>query len=458
LVIVRACRLQRQQWYGTPRIEYSYVHHHSSVDDDTASLPFMVYIVQDVSMLCGDSKFQISLGKFESSKFNTHKKQPKRTVVFIIMPTNNNTMTAPSSKPTMSGHTTPPFSGPILEQVLQFVLPADVARVSMVCKTWRDELEPQQQQQQLRLSINQEDTNDSTGGSATNSTAIWKQAVMNRHPNVMQAVIAAASSSGGETGGGDRATLQQIDFHALAKSDLGRKCKKAKLPEPTFRFEDLIIVLELKQKKKVVQELENGGEEQESIESVGTFWKNGSSIKDDILDTIHFDLPSVPEIIFEGKNPLCPETYSGDEEGRFKWERAKDEFRDKLSYMVMDANGDPFWFLNLDASPITLAATKAHKQLLVSVTLFRRDDWRSFCLLEDVEVTTNSSSYGDRLSLSFESGQHWAWGCRRHDQWSEPSTTNIVSLRPFVRNGPGSVAYEILESKGIRTMMAAVFN
>jgi hypothetical protein len=54
-------------------------------------------------------------------------------------------------------------------------------------------------------------------------------------------------------------------------------------------------VLELKQKKKVVQDLENGGEEQESIESVGTFWKNGSSIKGNILDTIHFDLTSVPE-------------------------------------------------------------------------------------------------------------------------------------------------------------------
>jgi hypothetical protein len=34
----------------------------------------------------------------------------------------------------------PPFSGTTLEQVLQFVLPGDVARVSMVCKTWRDDL------------------------------------------------------------------------------------------------------------------------------------------------------------------------------------------------------------------------------------------------------------------------------------------------------------------------------
>jgi hypothetical protein len=55
----------------------------------------------------------------------------------------------------------------------------------------------------------------------------------------------------------------------------------------------------------------------------------------------------------------------------------------------MEANGDPFWFLNIATSPITLAAMKAHEQLLVSVTLFRRDDWRSFCLLEDGEVTTS---------------------------------------------------------------------
>jgi hypothetical protein len=132
----------------------------------------------------------------------------------------------------------PPFSGMTLEQVLQFVLPEDVARVSMVCKTWRDEIKPPP-----KLKSDKE-TNHATGGVATNSNNIWKHSIINSSPKVMQAII--ASSRGGD-GDEAAASAKNIDFHALAMSDLSRKRKKpAELPGPTFRFEDLLIVLELK--------------------------------------------------------------------------------------------------------------------------------------------------------------------------------------------------------------------
>ena len=210
-----------------------------------------------------------------------------------MLSTVNNTEAIPCSKPSLRP---PPFSGTALEQILQFVLPEDVARASMVCKAWRDELQPV-------LPNNSSNQGDGAAappaGVVTNSTSVWKQAVMNSHPNVMQAAIASSSSSSSSSGGG-------IDCHAIAKSELGRKRKiPEQLPEPTFRFDDLLIVVELKQKKRVIiqGDSENGGEEKNSsvVETVGTFWENGSA---DILNAIDFDLASVHVIVLEEKNPL----------------------------------------------------------------------------------------------------------------------------------------------------------
>ena len=47
------------------------------------------------------------------------------------------------------------------------------------------------------------------------------------------------------------------------------------------------------------------------------------------------------------------------------------------------------------------------------------------------------------------------WGRRRSDPSSSQLRNNNFSS-PFVRNSPGSVAHEVLESKGIRTLKAEV--
>jgi hypothetical protein len=123
-------------------------------------------------------------------------------------------------------------------------------------------------------------------GVVKNSQGIWKQAVINSSPHVVQAIIAASSSDKKSATG-----MRQIDFLALAKSGLGRKRKNPELPEPTFRIEDLLVVMELEQKKLIKDE---NGEEKISVESLGVFWKNGSEDmlvdKDGSYGKVDFDL------------------------------------------------------------------------------------------------------------------------------------------------------------------------
>jgi hypothetical protein len=264
---------------------------------------------------------------------------------------------------------------------------------------------------------------------------------MNSHPNVMHAVIASSSSSSSSGGG--------IDFHAIAKSELGRKRKIPEpLPKPTFRFDDLLIVFELKQKKKVIiqGDSENGGEEKISsvVETVGTFWENGSA---DILDGVDFDLMCVPVIVLEEKNPLCRDTYSGDAKGKRLWARAMEVFTSSLSEAV---TGRLRW--HTGRCPINQSGMNVYGQLTVSVTLFRRDDWPSFCMLENAEMEDADRSGGSRPDSTFESWTWPIWGSRHQS----PQMHNSSSSSPFARNGHGNVAHEILESKEIRKMAASV--
>lgn len=101
-----------------------------------------------------------------------------------------------------------------------------------------------------------------------------------------------------EASGEEAAT--HIDFHALAKSGLGRKRKKSELPEPTFCIEDMLIVLELKHEKVIKDE---NGEEKISVESLGTFFHSGSQhlLQQDACGKVDFDLKKGPGILFEGQ-------------------------------------------------------------------------------------------------------------------------------------------------------------
>jgi hypothetical protein len=344
----------------------------------------------------------------------------------------------PTTIPRCRPDAPPLFSGTVLEQILQFVLPEDVARSSMVCKTWRNELLPSQplQQQQPPPPNDDEETNPPTG-IVSNSQAIWKQAFMNSHPKVMQAIIAAR---------GDEAT-QRINFHAIAKSDLGRRRKRPQHPEATLRFENVLILLELKQK---VVHLENG-QEQETIEEVGTFWRNGSA--DMAEGNFDFDLNSFPETVLEEKNPLCRDTYSGDVAGQRLWASATTAFR--------SSNAAPHphgWDWHKVECPIRKTGFKSHDRLMVSITLFRCDDWRSFCLLEDVDMVVDKSWFviGDRADFSFQSKTWPSWGERRGERQHRRRIQGRGELfSPFGRGCAGSVAHEVLGSSGTSTTMFA---
>jgi hypothetical protein len=98
---------------------------------------------------------------------------------------------SPSSSTKPSSSSTPPvFSGTTLEQVLQFVLPEDVARATMVCKTWRDDLKKPLAPTMTKKTGDADDDDAAPSASVMmNSMAIWKQTVTNSNPNVIQAVI-----------------------------------------------------------------------------------------------------------------------------------------------------------------------------------------------------------------------------------------------------------------------------
>ena len=100
--------------------------------------------------------------------------------------------------------------------------------------------------------------------------------------------------------------------------------------------------------------------------------------------------------------------------------------------------------------PINQSGMNVYGQLTVSVTLFRRDDWRSFCLLENAKMEDADRSGGP--DSTFESYAWPIWGSRHQS----PQMHNSNYFSPFARNGHGSVAHEILESKEIREMVAYV--
>jgi hypothetical protein len=302
----------------------------------------------------------------------------------------------------------PPFSGTTLEQVLQFVLPEDVAQASIVCKSWRDELKPLKGR-------SKEDSEEQSGGVVMNCNAIWKQAVTNSSPNVIQAVIAAR--------GGEKARGAEIDFLALAKSGLGRKRKNPELPEPTFRIEDLLIVLEIHQEKVIKDE---NGEEKVTVESLGAFFHN---CKEDMLvvgpdgcGNVDFDLENIPALLLEGQNPLCPDTYKGDD-GAVLLQQANIGFH---HYLRKQENW-PYWMNN----PFNHASKNALGKVMVSATLFRCDDWRSFHLFGPIKIGELDYSPKEEYFDSFE--------C---PSWGEPQQQS-----PFARNELGCVAHEVLASK-----------
>jgi hypothetical protein len=196
--------------------------------------------------------------------------------------------------------------------------------------------------------------------------------------------------------------------------------------------------------------MDENGQETVSVKSVGAFWKNAS---EDIMDmgAIDFDLGDVPStVLFEGKNPLCPNTYSEDENMMVSLENAKNKFHSSLTQQ-----GGLSWFFSVYC-PVRLAGGKVNDQLMVSVTLFRRDDWHSFCVAEDVGI--GSVRFGEeRLNpnYSFVSSRWSVWdGHQQQSSSSQPYTT--TDLSPFARNCSGSVAHEVLESKKIRELATAV--
>jgi F-box domain len=256
----------------------------------------------------------------------------------------------------------PPFFGTILEQVLQFVLPKDVARVSMVCKTWRDNLLSKKDTPPPNETTSAEHGAPPYGDVST--SAVWKQAAINSNPSLIQATIEATKSGG-------KKTEAEIDFRALAKSDcLCREHKKTdELPEPTFQIENLLIVLEIKREKVVLDE---NGQEKVSLELLGTFYESGSEDFLDIWCVGHFDLTKRPAIVVEGQNPLCPDSYNGNV---VLWENAKTSFHTQFNARVRE-NRVPF---------VTVGTTVLSK-LVVSVTLVRLDDSRSFILVDNKKM------------------------------------------------------------------------
>lgn len=335
---------------------------------------------------------------------------------------NNSTQTMSPSSSVKSSNPPPPaaLTGRTLEHILQFVLPEDVARASMVCKTWRDSL--------LKPAVpppsNDEEKAD---GVDVNSKAVWKQVVTNSNPNVMQAILRQASSGGGEK------EEEQVDFHALAKGGLGdRKRKKPDIPDPTFCIEDLLIVLELKQEK--VTKDEDGEEKIISVESLGAVSTRGT---EDLLEKsgckdVFFDMKTGSDIVLEGQNRLCPETYNGD---LSLFEKAKTEF-----HSTFEKNKGVRWSTRVEDSlweissnPFDSATAEILRNLKLTVTLFRRDDWRSFRLIDDTrlddsEIGGEAGPDDSEHSFYF---RYWGGQTRRS---------------PFAWNMAGNVARDVLQS------------
>lgn len=82
-------------------------------------------------------------------------------------------------------------------------------------------------------------------------------------------------------------------------------------------------------------------------------------------------------------NPLCPDTYSNVDNGALLWENDKAEFHASLQEEVNRGHKGRWYSMKL---PIELAVMNGLEKIMASVTLIRRDDWYSLCLLEDIEI------------------------------------------------------------------------
>jgi hypothetical protein len=76
-------------------------------------------------------------------------------------------------------------------------------------------------------------------------------------------------------------------------------------------------------------------------------------------------------------------------------------------------------------------ASNNHDHLMVSLTLFRSDNWRSFRLLEnvdmdDVDMYEDELSEVDRTEFSFVSINQSSWGLRRHGEALEPPLREVA--------------------------------
>jgi hypothetical protein len=206
----------------------------------------------------------------------------------------------------------PPFSGVTLKLVLRFGVPEDVPKAKMVCKTWRDDLtEPASLAPES--SRNAEDEKQQpAAGVVDDCEAVWKQAVTNSHPGVVKVLVAErakSASEGGQAAQQDQSKPPPLDYRRLAES-LSRKRKKPEPPEPTFRMENLLIIVELKREVKFKSA---DGDEKVYLEQLGAYpIEDCSSLLEECEIGVDEDKIKEQPLTLMGQNILCPEVHDGD--------------------------------------------------------------------------------------------------------------------------------------------------
>ena len=171
--------------------------------------------------------------------------------------------------------------------------------------------------------------------------------------------------------------------------------KTDELPEPAFLIEDLLIVVEIKREKDVIDE---NGQEKVSLESLGTFYESGIEDYLDIWNVGHVDLTKRPAIVVERQNSLCPDSYNGNVVLR---ENAKTAFHTQFNARVRGFR-----------VPFGLVGTTVLSKLVVSVTLVRLDDSRSFILVDNKKMP-NLQPHWNGNGDEYYTNHLPAWGhCR----------------------------------------------